>query len=216
MDKKYKLLQELLPLMERFEKEQQGQEVTLEAFVLWLNESWLIEKSNLHTNEGKLSSHEMYNIQLSAMVAYLFRYAKHYSKKALKDSTLTTIDDYVFLATLIQESGMTKSELIQRHLLEITSGTEILKRLLKQGLIEEQENQEDRRSKKLKITPKGMQVLAESQPGMQQAAEIVGGNLSKEEKLRVLQIGNRLKTFHDQIHENDKKSALSTILEKYF
>mgnify|MGYP001794011383 CR=1 FL=1 len=219
MSKKYKLLQDLLPLIEQFEEENQKNEVDMRSFALWLTTSLTTESDpEEHTNaKGEsLAKHYEFDVQITAVVGYLFRYAKHYSKKILKDKVLATIDDYVFLASLMMTPGLTKSELIQQHLLEITSGTEILKRLLKQAFIEEYENPEDRRSKRLKITSLGLSVLGELREEMMQAAHVVGGDLSLAEKAKLVQLCKKLKGFHDQIHENDKKSALTTILEKYF
>ncbi|HAS39680.1 MAG TPA: type I-B CRISPR-associated protein Cas8b1/Cst1 [Microscillaceae bacterium] len=218
MNKRYKLLKELLPLMERFEEENQEDEIDMMSFALWLKESLTTESDPEDAVDSKgesLAKHYGFDLQITAVVGYLFRYAKHYSKKVLKDKVLATIDDYVFLASLIITPGLTKSELIQQHLLEITSGTEILKRLLKQDFIEEYENPEDRRSKRLKITPLGMKVLGEVQEEMMQAAHIVGGDLSLSEKAKLVQLCNKLKKFHDQIHEQDKKSEIATIVGKY-
>jgi len=218
MSKKYKLLKDLLPLMERFEEENQGGEGDMMSFALWLAESLTSEKhpdEEVDSRGESLAKHHEFDVQITAVVGYLFRYAKHYSKKVLKDKVLATIDDYVFLASLIITPGLTKSELIQQHLLEITSGTEILKRLLKQDFIEEYENPEDRRSKKLKITPLGMKVLGEVQEEMRQAAHIVGGDLSLAEKAKLVQLCNKLKKFHDQIHDQDKKSEITLIFDKY-
>ncbi|OJJ17272.1 hypothetical protein BKI52_31725 [marine bacterium AO1-C] len=219
MSTKYKLLQDLLPLIERFEEENQENEVKVMSFALWLTEFLTTDsdpKEDIDAKKKSLAKHHEFDVQITAGVGYLFRYAKHYSKKVLKDKILATIDDYVFLASLMMTPGLTKSELIQQHLLEITSGTEILKRLLKHDFIEEYENLEDRRSKKLKITPLGLKVLGEVQEEMMQAAHVVGGDLSIEEKAKLVQLCNKLKKFHDQIHESDKKSELTTILGKYF
>lgn len=213
MHRRYKLIQELIALAARFEEENSTEQIDILSFSSWLNDA----VKNVDTYQEEVTQYgATHNIQLSAMVAYLFRYAKHYSKKALKDSDLATLDDFVFLATLMFRPGMTKSELIQEHLLEITSGTEILKRLLKQAFIEESENPDDKRSKKLNITPKGRKAWETAQKQMSLAAQIVGGNLEEHEKVRLLQISSKLKKFHDQIHDQDKKSELTEIIGKYF
>jgi hypothetical protein len=67
----------------------------------------------------------------------MFRFAKQYSKKALENTNLKTIDDFGFLSSLIVAESMTKTELINRHVLEITTGMEIIKRLHTLGFMEE-------------------------------------------------------------------------------
>ncbi|EAY25971.1 MarR family winged helix-turn-helix transcriptional regulator [Microscilla marina] len=216
MHKRYKLISDLVRLTARFEEEVSDQELDIMNFTAWLNDQVQGNEELAKDENSRTYPAPSLDVQLSSVVGYLYRYAKHYSKKALKDSPLTTLDDYVFLATVMIKPGMTKSEVIQEHLLEITSGAEILKRLQKHGFIEDYENPDDKRSKKLKVTSAGMQALQTAQADMSQAAQIVGGNLSDQEKMRVLQIGYKLKAFHDEIHAEDKKSPLKDILDKYF
>jgi DNA-binding MarR family transcriptional regulator len=218
MHKRYQLINDLVGLVARFEEEVSDKDIDILNFAAWLNDQ---TQNDDNEEVVPVKKHPVppvpgFDVQLTSVVGYLFRYAKHYSKKALKNSPLATLDDYVFLATVMIKPGMTKSEVIQEHLLEITSGAEILKRLQKNGFIADYENPDDKRSKKLKVTPAGLQALQTAQIEMSQAAQIVGGNLSDQEKIRVLQIGNKLKKFHDEIHAEDKKSPLEEILEKYF
>jgi hypothetical protein len=66
------------------------------------------------------------------LVTLLFRYAKGYIKKALQDSIIQTADEFAF--NLITFESLTKTELISKQVMEKTSGVEVIKRLVGQGL----------------------------------------------------------------------------------
>ncbi len=110
---------------------------------------------------------------------------------------------------------MTKTELCNHNLLEITSGNEIIKRLLKNKLIEEYKDPDDRRSKRVKITDEGKKLLIQSFSKMDKVSRIVAGNLGTEEKIELLTILNKLDDFHKVIHDNDWKSDIDDISQKY-
>jgi DNA-binding MarR family transcriptional regulator len=209
---RYGLVKQLIELAEQYEAEEQPTNESLLDFTRWLNNR-MTDRPAERTVNGTGADLDG---TLSSAIGYLYRYAKHYSKKALKETSLTTLDDFIFLVTLQFGGHKTKSELIHEHLLEITSGMEIIKRLLKSGLVEEQDNEADRRSVLLRITHQGTLEMMKAMHQMEKAARIVGGNLDASEKMQLLGLTNKLKKFHDKIHEQDKKSPLDEILEKYY
>jgi DNA-binding MarR family transcriptional regulator len=152
---------------------------------------------------------------LTMLISYLYRYAKHYTKKALDITPLSTMDEFTFLATLLYQGSLTKTELIQQHLLEVTSGIEIIKRLMKAGLITDYPDPHDRRSKRVKITDKGRKVLEGVMKQMDRVAQLVSGDLSSEELGQLLPLLHKLNDFHALIHMQDRKSKLAVIEEKY-
>jgi DNA-binding MarR family transcriptional regulator len=155
------------------------------------------------------------NIEISSGVGLLNRYAKHYSKKMLQDTPLASTDDLLFLIALATQGAMNKSALIQMHLLEITTGTEVIKRLLRNKLVTEQASTQDRRAKEVAITPEGLQLLGQLQPDIQRIGAIIAGNLNTAEKQQIVALVGKLKRFHEQIHEEHKKAAINTIFEHY-
>lgn len=217
------LLEELLQLVAEFDEEAVQDEVHLPGFIHWILQREKRQQDELFANytqeslqKGKPSEEAMTpDILLTILVTYLFRYAKHYSKKALDQSPLSTLDDFTFLLTLNTQGSMTKSELIHQHLLEITSGVEILKRLERQGYIFTSANPNDRRSKHVSITDEGRTLIREMMDSMKQVSAIVAGNLSTTEMRQLLPLLMKLDSFHGEIHKQDKKSDLGEITQKY-
>jgi len=205
---KYQLLHELIDAMEHFEEQQKGDTYSLEDFAAWLiHRVHKPMKRDLYNEKG--------SIQLAIAVGNMYRYARHYMKKVLEPTILSTQDEFAFLADLADRGSSQKTALIQDHLLEITSGMEILKRLEKHGLIESINDPDDKRSKLVNITEEGKKVLGEIMGGMGQVAQIIAGNLTSSELSQLLTHLNKLEHFHHHIYQNDRKRSVQEVYEKY-
>ncbi len=150
---------------------------------------------------------------ISILVAVMFRYTKGYIKKALKDSILNTADEFSFLITLLTYESITKIELINLQVMEKTSGNEIINRLIKLGLANQELNQDDKRSLRISISEKGRTELMNVLPQMQIVSQIVAGNLNEDEKYALLFILRKLDKFHNHIFNHKRKHELVELLE---
>ena len=103
---------------------------------------------------------------VSILVTLLFRYAKSYIKKALKNSRINSADEFSFLITLLTYESLSKQQLINIQVMEKTSGIEIINRLMKKGFIAQFDDEQDKRSKRIKITPIGRLELISILPQM--------------------------------------------------
>ncbi len=215
----YDLLSEIIQHLEQFEKE--TEKVDLESFVLYLKDSVLLSKysdKNEIPDFKKSENHDYKNfveVEFATLLTNMYRFAKHYLKKAFKESSFKTIDEFSFLATLIKEKSLLKSELINRHLLEISTGSEVLRRLIKEGLIYEYKDEDDGRAKRVALTPQGYNEVTTAFNEMYKVAQIVKGNLFEEELRDAVIILKKLSFFHWDIHSHDKDTELDGLFEKY-
>lgn len=99
--------------------------------------------------------------------------------------------------------------------MEISSGTEVLKRLLKSGFIFETPDPNDGRAKRVALTESGRMQIIQAFNEMHKVALIVNGNITSEEQKQVIMIFNKLKYFHWNIHTNDRDTDLDNLLTKY-
>ncbi len=205
-----------MELVEDYEGQNNPQDVA--AFTLWLNNKVFpsysppVQPQALFT-EGTLESN------IARIVGNLYKYTKQYTKKALADSPILTLDDFGFLAYLYFRPAMTKSELIKVNLMEISSGTEVIKRLLKSELAEEFRDEKDFRARSLRITTHGRTIMQAVFREMGKVAQIVAGNLSHQERIQLLSLLNKLDQFHHQLRQHpDTKSLdldlLITVLQE--
>ena len=82
------------------------------------------------------------------------------------------------------------------HLLEPPSGIEVLKRLLKKSLIEEFNDPDDKRARRIRITQKGKTELHKVLPKMEKVFHSMTAEMSLNEKLHVVSFLKSMNEFH--------------------
>ncbi|WP_448517843.1 MarR family winged helix-turn-helix transcriptional regulator [Rhodoflexus sp.] len=209
----YAFIRQLTEAAEQYEA-QKGNPQDLAAFGAWLQARHSGTQPPLQQPSGPQAARETIESRIGSYIIFLYRYAKSYTKKALEGSPLQTIDEFSFLISLMFGGSKTKTELIQHTVQEKTSGMEVIKRLLRQGFIRQEEDSTDRRSKRLYITPSGQQVLFELFEKMNQVSQIVAGNLSTAERELLAQLLHKLHLFHKPIFLERKEASLTEIYEQ--
>lgn len=208
----YDLLQQLIVHLAAYEAQRPpNHRNDMESFVAFLNQQ-VFSKSTAEAVQ--FENGETVEALLSQLIAFLYRYAKGYIKKALDQTNLITIDDFGYLAGIWQRGGCTKTEIIEMNIHEKTTGMEVIKRLLNHELIEQIDDTHDRRSKRLLITDKGRGVLFGTFGEMRKASLIIAGNLNEVEKLQLLYLLQKLHHFHKPLFLNDKDKGLDELLGK--
>lgn len=149
---------------------------------------------------------------ISILIVLMSHYAKWYIKKVLRDSHLQTPDEFSFLITLMTYNSLSKIELITKQVMEKTSGSEVISRLIKRGLITESADENDKRSVRISITKSGRDEILRLLPQMSQVTKIVTGNLSAEEINTLSYLLKKLDYFHNDIYINKRGLTLSDIL----
>ena len=205
----YLFIQSLLDKAKDFRKS--GGTPNLSEFSSWLSQEFTHQEVSLPF----LFPGESVESAASKYIIYLYRYAKGYGKKLLKDTPLSSIDDVPYLLMLLFSGPSTKMELIQANVHEKTTGMEILNRLLRLGLVEQQFNPDDKRSRKLSISPEGQKLMLNLMNGMDTLSAIVSGNLQPRERINLLKMLHKLNDFHLQVHQDAKEKSLAEIEIEY-
>ncbi|MEO6037050.1 MAG: MarR family transcriptional regulator [Saprospiraceae bacterium] len=191
---KYELLQTLLPYLEAYERAYPKARPP-QHFAVWLLRQ-TTESEQLAEQNGDQPTQESPDVSIGKLLVYLNRYMKIYARKALEGSSLGTMDEFVYIAMLIERGPLTKSDLIQRNRHEKPTGMEIIRRLLALGLVVQSDDPDDRRSKRLTITPPGMEAFGQVAGQMSKVSTLLTGNLSAAEKMLLLQLLDKLEAFH--------------------
>ncbi|PBQ30579.1 MarR family transcriptional regulator [Sphingobacteriaceae bacterium] len=153
-------------------------------------------------------------IAISQNITYLYRYAKQYTKKALKNSELKTTDEFTYLATLLNFNRLSKIDLINKSVQEKTTGMETIKRLLKNNLIEQFDNPGDQRSQLVQLTEKGRGVLFSVFQNMSLVSKVIPGDLTTSEKMQLAYLLKKLDNYHHDLHVNKKGEDLKDLIYK--
>jgi len=182
-----------------------GEERALEpaAFAEWLQ---------MQAEEPSVSPAPPPDGLISMHFGFMANYAAFYARRLFRHSDIYSMTDWAFLATLQQVGAMKKSALIQHNILEKSSGTEVLKRLLKQGFIEEQPDPGDRRAKQVRLTEAGKSAVNEANAKVFPMGKVVTGNLTSAEKQTLLGLLQKLHRFHGPIFKEYSEEELADLL----
>jgi len=164
--------------------------------------------------EGYAPSLPNVDARISILIGRMARFAKFYVKKAMENKPLSSLDEFTFLATIHRSGNPTKSEMCQENLTEITTGTEIMRRLIKAGFVEEFTDLNDRRVKRLRITDEGRKTLFESFEHMRRISRMVVGTLTPQQKQELMAMLVSLDVFHTNIYNEQKTETLEDLLTR--
>ncbi len=192
MKSSIEIVKEIVQWLEKYQNESHNNNRSLESFILWLN-SRLFSESR---TEKSRNSPDMLDMELSFMLVMQSRFYKAYAKKVLGESELTSPDGFSFLYHLSLVDSYRKMELIKKHHLEPPSGIEVLKRLSKKRLVEEFDDANDKRAKRVNITVKGKAELQRIMPKMSEVFRLMTAGMSLNEKLHVLAFLKQMNDFH--------------------
>jgi DNA-binding MarR family transcriptional regulator len=180
----------------------------LEDFV-----SWLITSNQRKPNEAYSPDYgPSANALIAMYLSFMAKYAQFYSRRVFRHSVVYSTDDWGILVSLYPNQKLKKAEVIRECIMEKSSGNEVLKRLLKQGLLQEQAHPSDKRSKLIALTEAGRAAFEAVQSGIIGFANIVVADLDEDEKASLLHILNKLHRFHKPIFEEGDEEQLEKML----
>jgi DNA-binding MarR family transcriptional regulator len=195
------------------------EEYSIDEFIGYLNAKSGLKELEIRKISGE--NKEWFNDEyrntasdISILIVLMNRYAKWYIKKVMRDSLLQTPDEFSFLITMMTYDSLTKSELIAKQVMEKTSGSEVIRRLINKGMITETADENDKRSIRVAITKSGRDEILKILPLMSKVTKIVVGNLSDEEINTLSYLLKKLDYFHNDIYLNKRDQSLSEIFSE--
>ncbi|WDF45121.1 MarR family transcriptional regulator [Chryseobacterium sp. KACC 21268] len=177
---------------------------------------WMNDKKYANESPTKLFKNENHNVsftenEICKQILLLSRYSKLLIRKGLSDFPNLANEEFTYLYRLKDEPDLTKIQLIEKNGHEKQTGTQIIKRLLEAGFLEEKNDQDDKRSKRLNLTKKGEETFHQSVANVNQTSKILSGTLSDDEKKELLKILKKLNEFHSHLYAEYKNSELTDI-----
>ena len=217
----YSLVKQLVELAEEFHREASpaaDAATELADFSRWLQARTGAAAGPRRQSVEREPSHPMETAAsvIGKFVTFMYRYLRTYSRLALLNTPLITYDDFTYLATVYGRGPLSKSELITRNIHEKPTGSEIIRRLLAAGLVQEAPHATDRRRKLLSLTPEGQRVLFEVFASMSQVAGMAAGNLSPAEQEQLAYLLTKLDAFHFPVFAAARPASLEEMRQKYF
>lgn len=202
----YTILKEIIALAEAYQQQTNAQRWQKEQFVSWIiNEA---SKSQKETRDIIPSQDGL----ISMFLGIAYKYAQFYARRVFRNTEIYSLDDFAVLVSLFPNKEFKKIDVLRMCIQEKSSGNEVLKRLLRDGMLQERENPNDARSKLLSLTDKGRIQFGLIQKGIQKMGGHIVGDLSPQEKSYLLEILMKLHHFHHPYFEENNEETLAKLL----
>jgi len=151
------------------------------------------------------------NGQLVILIRKIGKFHIMYSNKALEGTGLEQIEEFGILVIIFNKRNPMKSEVIYDNLLELSSGTNMLIRLKKRGLISEYSDTEDKRVKRLKLTLKGEESLRKAKVEVLKVAGMMVHSLTEDDKQLCIQALNPVNERFSGIFQKQKNKTFEEV-----
>lgn len=225
MANKYNSVLRLIELWQVYEEEHDAPQLC--NFASWMTEKLQSEPDlNVVSAPKRAKIDEPANAVLfqqmdesARFLEYLSRIARlhdFYIKKFFGELPINNRLDYLFLYTLRVKQSAKKSELINLHLVDYTTGMDIIKRLIANGLLNESPDETDKRAKILSVTPAGLSVLEQSERKLAEETKVFLACINTNKWKKSLSLLEEINKFHSGIFmaHNDKTPAeLSNLMD---
>ncbi|HEY5823784.1 MAG TPA: winged helix DNA-binding protein [Cyclobacteriaceae bacterium] len=136
-----------------------------------------------------------------------------YANMALKGTELNQIEEFGVLVTIRVEKNPKKTEVIYANLLELSSGTDMLARMKRRGLIKEYDDKEDKRSKRLQLTSKGEKVIEVCYERIKKNSLLMMHDLSEDDKELCIQLLKNTEIKFSQLWQQHKGKDFDEVFD---
>lgn len=134
-----------------------------------------------------------------------------YMRIALKETPMPSIESLMLCAALNNLGESRKTDVINYAMLEISTGTDIINRLVEKGFINQRVDAGDKRSKLLTLSDTGRKALYQCYKQSMIARDIMLTDLTDEDKKLVAQILNPIQEKHSKLSVQSKGKTIKEI-----
>lgn len=168
---------------------------------------WLLKKENIEIKkeekaldvyfESNTQEHKYaYKSSEAAFLLWrLSKFIRYYTKPVLIENGLASQDDFAILSHIDYRKSCSKREVTEANIIDSTTGIEIIKRLIKQGLVSEKLNNDDKRQKIISLTKLGKVKLYSIYAGFSKIQDVMA-DMNVEQRELLIQTLKNLDLFH--------------------
>ncbi|MEM8908902.1 MAG: winged helix DNA-binding protein, partial [Bacteroidota bacterium] len=174
-----------------------SQPSTMTDFAEWLNDKHAQSASReLPQAIEQEIKQESLNNTVARHFGMLVQVSNVWTKLTFKETPFQGFEDYGITQFILHTGTPTKSMATEWSTLERSTAFEVIRRLQKLGLIEEFPDQNDRRTKRIKITQVGTAALKQADVKVDQISNLLVGDLTEKKKIDLLKLLLKLNKFH--------------------
>lgn len=225
MNNRYGDLKQLIDLWEEYEDH--STQANLQEFAGWLNDK-VAEKPAKNeksiyirvSNPPAIYAQTLQNFNDETLfleyISRIARFHEFYTRKFLEGLLINSRLEYQFLQTVHLLQKAKKTDLISLLLVEYTTGMDIIKRLINNGLLLETQNENDKRVKMLELTNEGNTLLTLADKRIKEERLMFLECISMNKWKKTMPYLKELSEFHNSIyihHNNKPYSELLNLMD---
>ena len=150
---------------------------------------------------------------LLKMIGRIHKLNMSYANNALENTGVKQVEEFGILLTVQQERNPKKSEVIYANLFELSSGTDMLNRLIKRGLIKEYDDKDDKRSKRIELMPAGEKAIELCIARMRKVAALMTIDLSEDDKQLCIQLLKNIEIKYSALWQQHKDKPFDEVYD---
>jgi DNA-binding MarR family transcriptional regulator len=221
MEDKYDILKQIIDLWGTYEEKQVR--LNLLDFVEWIankikEEPALNKRSATRKLPAEYSEHFAYikildeKARFLEYISRIARFQEFYTRKFFHELPLNSRLEYMFLYTVSHMNKAKKTDLINIHSVEYTTGMDTIRRLINNGLLEEKQDEADKRAKLLVITEYGKNILRQADRRISDERNMFLACISVNKWKKTLPVLEEMNDFHNNIYLNHNSKPYPELL----
>ena len=184
---------------------------TIEDFRNFLNDKFYKSQSPRFISESEQKKVNDLENEIAKQVILLSRFTKQMIRRGLQDFPELYNEEFTYLYRIMDEPLLTKMQLVEKNAHEKQTGMEIIRRLVKNNLLEEIPDSKDKRVTRLKISELGKKYFDQSVESVSITSRVLSAKLDIEEKNNLLKTLKKLNEFHFNVYHQYKDSDITEI-----
>lgn len=184
---------------------------TIEDFRNFLNDKFYKSQSPRFISESEQKKVNDLENEIAKQVILLSRFTKQMIRRGLQDFPELYNEEFTYLYRIMDEPLLTKMQLVEKNAHEKQTGMEIIRRLVKNNLLEEIPDSKDKRVTRLKISELGKKYFDQSVESVSITSRVLSAKLDTEEKNNLLKTLKKLNEFHFNVYHQYKDSDITEI-----
>lgn len=186
---------------------------SIKDFSQWLYKREMGGELTQVTDESGMPTILEKQMEIGYLFGRLANFIDLWGKLAFKDLPILQFEDYTILQEVKHQHNPTKKSLADLLVNEKSTAFEIIKRLIRDGLLSEELDEKDRRIRRVQLTSKGENILMKANQQAQKAAMLLMGDTPERDMDSLIEIFRELDRFHSHIHDQVPYEAIDDLIK---
>lgn len=226
MANQYHIIRQLIDFWEAYEHENPVEQ-TLNGFSTWLqdkvredvvsaNKAGSVYRGDQRPESVRYIEELDPGTRFLEYILRIARFEEFYFRKYLAGLPVNTRLEYLFLVTIDKLGRAKKTDPINIHMIEYSTGMDTIGRLIRNDLIRELPDKNDKRAKQLTLTGQGTKILKAANKRINEMRHMFLASISPNKWKKAIAVLNEIDDVHSSVYQHhfDKPHAeLSNLMD---